>query len=139
VAARTIGVAQACIDASVAYAQTRKQFGKPIGSFQLVQEIIADMTVETEAARLLAYRAAALKDKGDPATVQTSMAKYYSSEVALRAANNAIQIHGSYGYSDEYPVERYFRDARVSAILEGTSQVHKLIIGRAMTGLNAFV
>ena len=139
VAARTVGVAQACIDASVAYAQTRKQFGKLIGSFQLVQEIIADMTVETEAARLLVYRAAALKDKGDSATLQTSMAKYYSSEIAMKAANNALQIHGSYGYSDEYPIERYFRDVRVSSILEGTSQVHKLIIGRAMTGLNAFV
>jgi len=139
VAARTVGVAQACIEASVAYAQTRKQFGKLLGNFQLVQELIADMSVETEAARLLVYRAAAMKDKGDPATVQTSMAKYYSSEIAMRAANNAIQIHGSYGYSDEYPVERYFRDVRVSSILEGTSQMHKLIIGRAMTGLDAFV
>ncbi|MFC2041972.1 acyl-CoA dehydrogenase family protein [Chloroflexota bacterium] len=139
VAARTVGLAQACIDASVAYAQTRKQFGKLIGSFQLIQGLIADMTVETEAARLLVYRAAALKDKGDSATVQTSMAKYYASEIALKAANSAMQIHGSYGYSDEYPVERYFRDVRVSSILEGTSQVHKLIIGRAMTGLNAFV
>jgi len=139
VAARTVGVAQACIDASVSYAQTRKQFGKFIGSFQLIQELIADMTVETEAARLLVYRAATMKDKGNPATVETSMAKYYSSEIALKAANNAIQIHGSYGYSDEFPVERYFRDVRVSSILEGTSQVHKLIIGRAMTGLNAFV
>jgi butyryl-CoA dehydrogenase len=138
VAARTIGVAQACIDASVSYAQTRKQFGKEIGSYQLVQEMIADMTVETEAARLLVYRAACLKDKGNPATIETSMAKYYSSEITLKAANNAIQIHGSYGYSDDYPVERYLRDARVSSILEGTSQMHKLIIGRAMTGLNAF-
>jgi len=139
VAARTVGVSQACIDASVSYVQTRKQFGKFIGSFQLIQELIADMTVETEAARLLVYRAATIKDKGDPATVETSMAKYYSSEIALKAANNALQIHGSYGYSDEFPVERYFRDVRVSCILEGTSQVHKLIIGRAMTGLNAFV
>ena len=138
VAARTVGVARACIDASVSYAQTRKQFGRLIGSFQLIQELIADMTVETEAARLLVYRAAAIKDKGEPATIETSMAKYYSSEIALKAANNAIQIHGSYGYSDEYPVERYFRDVRVSSILEGTSQMHKLIIGRAMTGINAF-
>jgi len=139
VAARSVGLAQACIDASVSYAQTRKQFGKLIGSFQLIQELIADMTVETEAARLLVYRAAAIKDKGDPATIETSMAKYYSSEIALKAANNAIQIHGSYGYSDEYPVERYFRDVRVSSILEGTSQMHKLIIGRAVTGISAFV
>ena len=139
VAARTVGVAQACIDASVSYVQNRRQFGKPIGSFQLIQELIADMAVETDAARLLVYRAATIKDKGDPATIETSMAKYYSSEIALKAANNAIQIHGSYGYSDEFPVERYFRDVRVSCILEGTSQMHKLIIGRAMTGFSAFV
>ncbi len=139
VAARSVGAAQACIDASVSYAQNRQQFGKPIGSFQLIQELIADMAVETAAARLLVYRAATMKDKGDPATVETSMAKYYSSEIAVKAANNAIQIHGSYGYSDEFPVERYFRDVRVSCILEGTSQMHKLIIGRALTGLNAFV
>ena len=97
------------------------------------------MAVETEAARLLIYRAAAIKDKkGEPATIETSMAKYYASEIAWKAANNALQIHGSYGYSDDYPVERYLRDVRVSSILEGTSQVHKLIIGRAMTGINAF-
>lgn len=138
VAARTVGVAQACIDASVSYAQQRIQFGKPIGSYQLIQELIADMTVETQAARLLVYRAAAMKDKGNTASLETSMAKYYASEIAMRAANNAIQVHGSYGYSDEYPVERYFRDVRVSSILEGTSQIQKLIIGRAMTGLSAF-
>ncbi len=138
VAARTVGAAQACIDAAVSYSQTRKQFGKFIGSFQLIQEMLADMAVETDAARLLVYRAATLKDKGDPATTQTSMAKYYASEVAWRVANNALQIHGSYGYSDDFPVERFLRDIRVSSILEGTSQVHKLIIGRALTGFNAF-
>lgn len=139
VAARSIGAAQACIDASVAYAQNRKQFGKPIGNFQLIQELIADMTVETQAARLLAYRAAAMKDKGNPATVETSMAKYYASEMAQRVATNAIQVHGAYGYSDEFPVERFWRDVRISSILEGTSQIHKLIIGRAVTGMNAFI
>ncbi|MFH1088118.1 MAG: acyl-CoA dehydrogenase family protein [Chloroflexota bacterium] len=138
VAARSVGVARACIEACVSYAQTRKQFGKPIGSFQLIQELIADMAVETDAARFLVYRAAAMKDKGDPATIETSMAKYYASEVAVKAANNAIQVHGSYGYADEFSVERYWRDVRVSCILEGTSQVHKLIIGRALTGFNAF-
>ncbi len=138
VAARTVGVAQACIDASVSYAQTRKQFGKVIGSYQLIQELIADMTVETNAARLLVYRAATIKDKkGDPATIETSMAKYYASEIAVKAANSTLQIHGSYGYSDDYPVERFLRDVRVSCILEGTSQIHKLIIGRSMTGINA--
>jgi butyryl-CoA dehydrogenase len=139
VAARSVGAAQACIDACVSYSQNRKQFGKPIGSFQLVQELIADMTVETEAARLLTYRAATIKDTtGEAATIETSMAKYYASEVVQRVAHNAIQIHGSYGYSDEYPIERIWRDARIGSILEGTSQVHKLIIGRAKTGFNAF-
>ena len=138
VAAGAVGLAQACIDASVLYAQTRQQFGKPVGSYQLVQEIIANMIVETEAARFLTYRAAHLKDKGVPSTVETSMAKYYASEVALRAANNAIQIHGGYGYSDEYPVERYYRDAKVATLLEGTSEMHKLIIGRNATGISAF-
>jgi alkylation response protein AidB-like acyl-CoA dehydrogenase len=138
VAAGCVGLAQACIDASVLYSQTRKQFGKPIGSYQLVQEMIADMIVETEAARFLTYRAAHLKNKGVPNTVETSMAKYYASEVALRAANNAIQVHGGYGFSDEYPVERYYRDVKVATLLEGTSQMHKLIIGRNATGFNAF-
>jgi hypothetical protein len=138
VAGGCVGLAQACIDASVLYAQTRQQFGKPIGSYQLVQEMIADMIVETEAARFLTYRAAYLKDKGVPHTIETSMAKYYASEVALRAANNAIQVHGGYGFSDEYPVERYYRDVKVATLLEGTSQMHKLIIGRNATGFNAF-
>jgi butyryl-CoA dehydrogenase len=138
VAAGSVGLAQACIDASVLYAQTRQQFGKPIGSYQLVQELIADMIVETEAARLLTYRAAYLKNKDVRNTVETSMAKYYATEVALRAANNAIQVHGGYGFSDEYPVERYYRDVKVGTLLEGTSQMHKLIIGREATGINAF-
>lgn len=138
IAAGCVGLAQACIDASVQYAQTRQQFGKPIASYQLIQEIIADMTVETEAARFLVFRSACLKDKGVPSTVETSMAKYYASEVALRAANNAIQVHGGYGFSDEYPVERYYRDVKVATLLEGTSQMHKLIIGRNATGISAF-
>lgn len=138
VAGGCVGLAQACIDASVLYAQTRQQFGKPIGGHQLVQEMIANMIVETEAARFLTYRAAYLKNKGVPSTVETSMAKYYASEVALRAANNAVQIHGGYGYSDEYPVERYYRDVKVATLLEGTSEMHKLIIGRNATGISAF-
>jgi len=139
VAARSVGAAQACLDASISYAQTRQQFGKPIASFQLIQELLADMKVEIEAARLLVYRAASMKDKGDAASIETSIAKYYSSEIAFKVANNAIQVHGSYGYTDEYPVERFLRDVRVSSILEGTSQVQKLIIGRYLTGINAFV
>jgi alkylation response protein AidB-like acyl-CoA dehydrogenase len=129
VAGGCVGLAQACIDASVQYAQNRQQFGKPIGSYQLVQEIIANMIVETEAARLLTYRAAHLKNKGVANTIETSMAKYYASEVALRAANNAIQVHGGYGFSDEYPVERYYRDVKVATLL---------IIGRSAIGFNAF-
>ncbi|MBI2906371.1 MAG: acyl-CoA dehydrogenase family protein [Chloroflexi bacterium] len=139
VAAGCVGLAQACIDASTNYAKTRIQFGKPIGSFQLVQELLADMIVETEAARFLVYRAAHLKNKGNPATIETSMAKYYASEVAFRAANNAIQLHGGWGYLDDYPLERYLRDSKVATLLEGTSQIHKLLIGRAATGINAFV
>lgn len=138
VAAGSVGIGQACIEASVKYAKERHQFGKPIGSFQLVQEMIADMVVETEAARLLVWRAGHLKNQGKPSTVETSIAKLYASEAAIRAANAAIQIHGGYGYSDEYPVERYMRDARVATLYEGTSQIQKLIIGRHYTGLDAF-
>ncbi len=138
-AAGAVGVAQGCVDACVAYARERKQFGKPIAQFQLVQELISDMAVETEAARLMAWRAAALADAGEPYTLAASQAKYYASEVAVRAANAAIQVHGGYGYVDEFPVARYLRDARVLTLYEGTSQVQKLLIGRALTGESAFV
>src|SRR5712691_7239276 len=137
VAAGAVGVAQACIDASVQYATTRKTFGKPIAGHQLVQELIADMVVETEAARLLVWRAGDLKDKGKPNTRETSIAKLYASEAAQRAADSAIQIHGGYGFSDEFPVERYWRDARVNRLYEGTTQIQKLIIGRFATGIDA--
>ena len=138
VAAGAVGVAQACIDASVAYATQRRAFGKPIAGHQLVQELIADMVVETEAARLLVWRAGHLKNKAVPNTRETSIAKLYASEAASRAADRAIQIHGGYGFSDEFPVERYWRDARVNRLYEGTSQVHQLIIGRFATGIDAF-
>ncbi len=137
VAAGAVGVAQACIDASVTYATQRKAFGKPIAGHQLVQELIADMTVETEAARLLVWRAGDLKDKGRPNTRETSIAKLYAAEAAQRAADGAIQIHGGYGFSDEFPVERYWRDARVNRLYEGTTQIQKLIIGRFATGVDA--
>ncbi|MFH1539287.1 MAG: acyl-CoA dehydrogenase family protein, partial [bacterium] len=114
VAAGCVGVAQASIDASVKYAQERQQFGRPIGTFQLVQALIAEMIVDTEAARLLVYRAGHVKNKGLRSTREVCLAKYFASEAAIRAANNAIQVHGGYGYSDEYPVERYMRDARVA-------------------------
>jgi butyryl-CoA dehydrogenase len=137
VAAGCVGICQGCVDASVAYAGEREQFGRPLASFQLVQELIADMVVETEAARALVWRAAWLKDTGAPSTTETSVAKLYATEASVRAANSAIQVHGGSGYVDEYPVERYLRDARVTTLYEGTSQIQKLIIGRAVTGVNA--
>ena len=137
VAAGAVGIAQACIDASVAYAGQRKTFGKPIASYQLVQELIADMIVETEAARLLVYRAGDVKNKGRSSTRETSIAKLYASEIASRCADRAIQVHGGYGFSDEFPVERYYRDARVNRLYEGTTQIQKLIIGRFATGIDA--
>ena len=138
-AAGSVGIAQGCLDACVAYSSERRQFGKPIGAFQLVQELIADMAVETEAARMMAWRAAYLADTGRPYTLAASQAKYYASEVAVRAANAAVLVHGGYGYVDEFPVAKYLRDARVSTLYEGTSQIQKLLIGRALTGESAFV
>ena len=138
-AAGAVGVAQACVDASVAYAGERTQFGKPLARFQLIQELIAEMSVETEAARLMAWRAAVLADRGESYTLAASQAKYYASEVAVRAANAALQVHGGYGYVDEFPVARYLRDARVLTLYEGTSQIQKLLIGRALTGESAFL
>jgi alkylation response protein AidB-like acyl-CoA dehydrogenase len=138
-AAGCVGIAQGCLDASVAYARERTQFGRPIARFQLVQELIADIAVETEAARLLTWKAAALADRAERHTLESSLAKYYASEVSVRAANAAVQVHGGYGYVDEYPVGKYLRDARVTTLYEGTSQVQKLIIGRALTGESAFV
>jgi alkylation response protein AidB-like acyl-CoA dehydrogenase len=137
-AAGAVGLAQACVDASVAYASERKQFGKQLAQFQLIQELIAEMAVETEAARLMAWRAAALADVGESYTLAASQAKFYASEVAVRAANAALQVHGGYGYIDEFPVARYLRDARVLTLYEGTSQIQKLLIGRALTGESAF-
>ncbi|HEX7625820.1 MAG TPA: acyl-CoA dehydrogenase family protein [Gaiellaceae bacterium] len=134
-----VGIAQGCLDASVSYTKQRKQFGRPVASFQLVQELLADIAVETEAARLLVWRAAATADRGERYTVEASYAKYFASEVAVRAANAAVQAHGGYGYVDEYPVGKYLRDARVTTLYEGTSQIQKLLIGRALTGENAFV
>ena len=138
VASGCVGIIQGCVDASVKYARERVAFNKPIAGFQLVQEMLADMYLDLEAARLLVYRAGAKKNTGDPAHVETSLAKWYASEAAVRAALNAIQVHGGYGYSDEYPVERYLRDAKVATLYEGTTQIQKLIIGRHLTGVSAF-
>jgi butyryl-CoA dehydrogenase len=137
VAAGCVGICDGCVDASVEYAKERRQFGVPIASFQLVQELIADMIVKRDAARLLVYRAGELKDRGVRNTIETSIAKYYATEAAVECANSAIQVHGGSGYVDDYPVERYLRDARVTTLYEGTSQIQKLIIGRAATGINA--
>jgi butyryl-CoA dehydrogenase len=139
VASGCVGISQGCVNASVEYAKSREQFGRPIASFQLVQEMIADMVVDTEAARGLVWRAGWLKDNGKPSTTETSIAKLYATEAAVRNANLAIQVHGGSGYVDDYPVERYLRDARVTTLYEGTSQIQKLIIGRAATGINAMV
>ena len=137
VAAGCVGICQGCLEASVAYSKEREQFGRPIAAFQLVQEMIADMTVDTHAARSLVWQAGWLKDAGKPSTTETSIAKLFATEAAVRDANLAIQVHGGSGYVDDYPVERYLRDARVTTLYEGTSQIQKLIIGRAATGINA--
>ncbi len=137
VAAGCVGICQGCVDASVEYSKNRRQFDRPIASFQLVQQMIADMVVDTEAARALVWRAGWLKDTGKPNTTETSIAKLFATEAAVRTANTAIQVHGGSGYVDDYPVERYLRDARVTTLYEGTSQIQKLIIGRAATGINA--
>ena len=137
VAAGCVGICDGCVEASVAYSTERKQFDVPIASFQLVQELIADMVVKRDAARMLVFRAGDLKDRGQPSTVETSIAKLYATESAVECANAAIQVHGGSGYVDDYPVERYLRDARVTTLYEGTSQIQKLIIGRDATGINA--
>ena len=139
VAAGCVGIVQGCLENSVEYATTRKQFGRPLAGFQLVQELISDMSVDADAARLLVWRCADLIDHGEPFGTAASKAKLFASEAAVRAANNAIQVYGGAGYVDEYPAEKYLRDARVMTLYEGTSQIQKLLIGRAETGVNAFV
>jgi alkylation response protein AidB-like acyl-CoA dehydrogenase len=137
-AAGSVGIAQGCLETSISYAKSRTQFDRPIARFQLVQELIADMAVEIEAARLLTWRAATLADAGKTHRLESSYAKFFASETAVRAANAAVQVHGGYGYIDEYPVGKYLRDARVATLYEGTSQIQKLIIARELTGENAF-
>ncbi len=139
VAAGCVGICQGCVEESVKYAKEREQFGQPIASFQLVQAMIADMVLKTDASRMLVWRAGFLKDRGRPNTLETSVAKLHATEAAVECSNTAIQVHGGAGYVDDHPVERYFRDVRVTTLYEGTSQIQKLIIGRAMTGINALV
>ena len=138
VASGCLGIAQGSLEASLDYAKERHTFGKPIAAHQLVQDMIARMVVDIDASRFLIYRAGELKNAGEPNTKETSIAKYFASEAALRCANDAIQIHGGMGYSNEFPVERYMRDARVGTIYEGTSQIQKLIIAGYETGIRAF-
>lgn len=133
-----VHLAQRALDASVAYAKERVQFGKPIGSFQLVQEMLAEMATLTDASRLLCYRALALLDRGVWCHRESSMAKAYATEAAVRVTNLAIQIHGAYGLTKEFPLERWARDARMITIPDGTTQIQRLIIGRELVGLRAF-
>jgi len=135
IGALAVGLAQAALDASIPYAQTREQFGRPIGSFQGVAFMVADMATEIEAARQMVWRAAWLKDQGRDYSLAAAQAKLFASEVSSRATNNGIQIHGGYGYVEEYKVERFLRDAKLTEIGEGTSQVQRLVIARQILGL----
>jgi alkylation response protein AidB-like acyl-CoA dehydrogenase len=135
IGALAVGLAQAALDASIPYARAREQFGRPIGTFQGVAFMIADMATEIEAARQMVWRAAWLKDKGRDYGLAAAEAKLFASEVSSRATNNGIQIHGGYGYVEEYHVERYLRDAKLTEIGEGTSQVQRLVIARKILDL----
>ena len=132
IGAQALGIAQAAFEAAVKYSKERQQFKKPIASFQTIQNYLADMATEIDAARLLLYRACAFKDAGQPFGTEAAMAKLYCSTTATRVTNMAMQIHGGYGYSKEYDVERYFRDAKVTEIYEGTSEVQRLVISRSV-------
>lgn len=138
-AAGCVGISQACLEAATRYSSERKQFGRTISSFQLIQGLLSDIAVDTQAARLLTWQAATLADSGvKKYTLEASFAKYFASEAAVRSANAALQVHGGYGYIDEFAVGKYMRDARVTTLYEGTSQIQKLLIGRQITGENAF-
>jgi alkylation response protein AidB-like acyl-CoA dehydrogenase len=138
IAASSTGVGQAALDSMVAYAGSREQFGKPIAGHQLVQELIADSAVDVDASRLLTWAVADLKTRGERYSLAASKAKLFATEASVRVANACIQVHGGYGYVDDYPAAKYLRDARVTTLYEGTSQIQKLLIGRALTGISAF-
>jgi alkylation response protein AidB-like acyl-CoA dehydrogenase len=137
VAFAAIGLARAALDASIRYAKERRQFGKAIGGFQLVQAMVAEMANLTDASRLMAYRAAAAIERGEKAVLESSQAKLFATEAGLRTATLAIQVHGGYGYTREFPVERYYRDLRHLTLAEGTTQIQELVIGRELLGLDA--
>ena len=132
VGALAVGLAQGALDCAVSYAKERKQFGKPIASFQAIQFLIADMQTRIEAARRLTYHAATLKDAGKPHSREASEAKLFASEIAMQCASDSLQIHGGYGYSKEYRIERLFRDAKINQIFEGTNQIQRLVIARSL-------
>jgi alkylation response protein AidB-like acyl-CoA dehydrogenase len=135
VGAQAVGIAQGAIDASIAYVKEREQFGKPIGSFQGLQFMLADMVIETEAARALVYAAAAKADRGDPGlTLASSMAKTKAGDVAMSVTTDAVQLFGGYGYVKDYPLERYMRDAKITQIYEGTQQIQRVVIARQLLG-----
>jgi butyryl-CoA dehydrogenase len=134
IGAMSLGILQGSLDKSVEYARDRQQFGKPLGAFQAIAAKISDMATEARASRMLIYDAAKLKDAGKPHTVEGAMAKLYASEACMRAADSAVQIHGGYGYINEYPVERYYRDAKLCEIGEGTSEVQRIVISRSVLG-----
>ncbi|MFB0518781.1 MAG: acyl-CoA dehydrogenase [Acidobacteriota bacterium] len=132
IAAQAVGIAQACLDECLKYSKERVQFGQPIAKFQAIQWMLADMSTEIEAARLLTYRAAFLQDKGERYSAQASMAKLFASETAMKATTKGIQIHGGYGYMKEYPMERFFRDAKVTEIYEGTNEIQRIVIASSI-------
>ena len=132
IACQAIGIARAAFERSVAYAKERKSFGVPIAQHQAIQFMLSDMATEIDAARLLAHRAATMKDKGERHTMESSIAKLYASEMATRVCHKAIQIHGGYGYSTEFPVERHYRDARITEIYEGTSEIQRIVIAASL-------
>ena len=134
IASQSVGLAQACLDAAISYAKERVQFGRSISQFQGIRWMIADMATQIEAARLLAFNAAAMKDRGKNFTEAASMAKVFASEMANRVAYQALQIHGGYGYIKEFPVERYYRDARVFTLYEGTSEIQRKVIANHVIG-----
>lgn len=136
VAAGAVGVAQACLDACIDFARERRQFGRRIADFQMIQAALADMAADIEAARLLVYRAAWLKDQGRRTTKETSIAKLFATEIAVRAASEAVLIHGGRGYSSEYPVERHYRDIKGLQIYEGTSHIQRIVIARGCRQLH---
>lgn len=136
IAAMAVGLGRGALEEGLRYSKEREQFGRPIAEFQAIQWKLADMAVEVDAARLLTYRAALKRQRGEKCTMESAMAKLYASEAAMRAVNSAVQIHGGYGYIKDYPVERYFRDAKICEIGEGTSEIQRMVIAKALLDMN---